>query len=51
VLRPDDELGAIVDAFLAKRERRGLPTDPHHCRIEIARWEAFSGLKAEKVAD
>jgi len=48
VLRPDDELGATVDPFLAKRERRGLSTDPHYCRIVIA-GEAFSGLKAVKV--
>ena len=27
----------------------GLELDPHYCRIAIARWESFTGLKAEKV--
>ena len=27
----------------------GLELDPHYCSIALARWEAFTGLKAEKV--
>ena len=27
----------------------GLEIDPHYCRIAMARWESFTGLKAEKV--
>jgi len=50
----------VLDLFLASgttliaAERTGhicygMELDPHYCRIVIARWEAFSGLKAEKV--
>jgi len=27
----------------------GMELGAHYCRIVIARWEAFTGLKAEKL--
>jgi DNA modification methylase len=55
--RPGD---LVLDLFLgsgstliaAERTGRvcyGLELDPHYCSIAIARWEAFTGGKAEKV--
>jgi DNA modification methylase len=47
-------LGSGTTVIAAERTGRicfGLELDPHYCRIVIARWEAFSGLKAEKLAD
>ncbi len=50
----------VLDLFLGSgttliaSERTGricyaMELDPHYCHIVIARWEAFTGLKAEKV--
>jgi len=47
-------LGSGTSVIAAERTGRvcyGMELDPHYCRIVIARWEAFSGLKAEKLAD
>ena len=47
-------LGSGTSVIAAERTGRvcyGMELDPHYCRIVIARWEAFSGLEAEKVAD
>ncbi len=55
--RPGD---AVLDLFLgsgstliaAERTGRicyGLELDPHYCQVALARWEAFTGLKAEKI--
>ena len=52
---------AVLDLFLgsgttlmaAERTGRvgvGVELDPHYCDIVIARWEAFTGKKAERVA-
>ncbi len=30
---------------------RGMEIDPRYCRVVIARWEAFSGEKAERVSE
>jgi DNA modification methylase len=32
-----------------KRKARLMELDPHYCNVIIARWEKFTGLKAEKV--
>jgi DNA modification methylase len=29
----------------------GMELDTHYCRIVMARWEAFTGLKAAKLAE
>ncbi len=55
--RPND---IVIDAFLgsgatliaaerAGRRCRGMELDAHYVRLVLSRWEAFSGLKAEKV--
>jgi len=47
-------LGSGTSVIAAERTGRicfGMELDAHYCRIVIARWEAFSGLKAEKVVD
>jgi DNA modification methylase len=47
-------LGSGTTVIAAERTGRvcfGMELDPHYCRIVIARWEAFSGLKAEKLSD
>jgi len=47
-------LGSGTSVIAAERTGRiccGMELNPHYCRIVIARWEAFSGLKAEKLAD
>jgi DNA modification methylase len=47
-------LGSGTTVIAAERTGRicyGMELDPHYCRIVIARWEAFTGLKAEKLAD
>jgi len=47
-------LGSGTSVIAAERTGRicyGMELDPHYCRIAIARWESFSGLKAEKLAD
>jgi DNA modification methylase len=47
-------LGSGTTVIAAERTGRicfGMELDPHYCRIVIARWEAFSGLKAEKLAE
>lgn len=31
------------------REARLMELDPHYCDVIIARWEKFTGLKAEKL--
>jgi len=56
--RPGD---VVLDLFLgsgstliaAERTGRvcyGMELDPHYCHIVAARWEAFTGLKAEKTS-
>jgi len=45
-------LGSGSTLIAAERTGRicyGMELDAHYCRIVIARWEAFSGLKAEKL--
>ncbi len=53
--------GTVLDLFLgsgttliaAERTGRrcyGMELEPHYCALVIARWEAFSGGKAEKVS-
>ncbi len=47
-------LGSGSTVIAAERTGRicyGMELDAHYCRIVIARWEAFSGLKAERLAD
>jgi DNA modification methylase len=47
-------LGSGTSVIAAERTGRicyGMELDPHYGRIAIARWEAFTGLKAEKAAD
>jgi DNA modification methylase len=47
-------LGSGTSVIAAERTGRicyGMELDPHYCRIVLARWESFSGRKAEKVAD
>jgi DNA modification methylase len=47
-------LGSGTTVVAAERTGRicyGMELDPHYCRIVIARWEAFSSRKAEKLAD
>jgi DNA modification methylase len=42
---------AVIAAERTERICYGMELDPHYCRIVIARWEAFSGLRAEKVPE
>ena len=45
-------LGSGTTLIAAERTGRvcfGLELDPHYCRIAIARWESFTGIKAEKA--
>ena len=45
-------LGSGSTLIAAERTGRvcyGTELDPHYCHIVVARWEAFTGLKAEKV--
>lgn len=45
-------LGSGSTLIAAERTGRicyGMELDPHYCRIVIARWEAFTGLKAQKA--
>jgi DNA modification methylase len=47
-------LGSGTTVIAAERTGRlcyGMELDPHYCRIVIARWEAFSGLRAERVPE
>jgi DNA modification methylase len=47
-------LGSGTSVIAAERTGRvcyGMELDAHYCRIVIARWEAFTGLKAEKLAE
>ncbi|MEX0800895.1 MAG: site-specific DNA-methyltransferase [Dehalococcoidia bacterium] len=57
--RPDD---VVVDPFLgsgtsliaAERTGRrccGMEIDPRYCRVAIARWEAFTGERAQRVEE
>jgi DNA modification methylase len=44
-------LGSGTTVVAAERTGRacfGMELDPHYCRVVIARWEAFTGLRAEK---
>ena len=44
-------LGSGTTLIAAERTGRvcyGMELDSHYCRIAIARWESFTGLKAEK---
>jgi DNA modification methylase len=46
-------LGSGTTLIAAERTGRvcfGMELDAHYCRIVIARWEAFTGLKAEKLS-
>jgi len=46
-------LGSGSTVIAAERTGRvcyGMELDAHYCRIVIARWEAFTGLKAEKLS-
>ncbi len=45
-------LGSGTTLIAAERTGRvcyGMELDPHYCRIAIARWESFTGIKAEKA--
>jgi DNA modification methylase len=45
-------LGSGTTLIAAERTGRvcyGMEIDPHYCQVAIARWEAFSGEKAEKL--
>ena len=48
-----DRAGAriVETAVLFRRRCYGMEIDPRYCRVAIARWEAFSGEKAEKVSE
>ncbi len=48
----DPFLGSGTTLIAAERTGRrcyGMEIDPRYCRVIIARWEAFTGLKSEKV--
>ncbi len=48
----DPFLGSGTNVIAAERTGRrcyGMEIDPRYCRVIIARWEAFTGLKSEKV--
>ena len=50
----DPFLGSGTTVIAAERTGRrcyGMEIDPRYCRVAIARWEAFSGEKAEKVSE
>ncbi len=42
---------ALIAAERTGRRCYGMEIDPHYCRLVIARWEAFTGKKAEKVSN
>jgi DNA modification methylase len=45
-------LGSGSTLVAAERTGRvcvGMELDPHYCSMVLARWEAFTGNKAEKV--
>jgi DNA modification methylase len=47
-------LGSGTTVIAAERTGRvcyGVELDPHYCRVVIARWEAFTGLRAEKLSE
>jgi DNA modification methylase len=47
-------LGSGTTLIAAERTGRacfGLELDPHYCRIVMARWEAFTGGKAERLEE
>jgi DNA modification methylase len=49
----DQFLGSGTTLIAAERTGRmcyGMELDTHYCRLVIARWEAFTGLKAEKAS-
>ncbi len=41
---------SLIAAERTGRRCRGMEVDPRYCRVAIARWERFSGEKAEKVS-
>ena len=50
----DPFLGSGTTLIAAERTGRrcfGMELDPHYCSLVIARWEAFTGLSAEKVSE
>jgi len=50
----DPFLGSGTTLIAAERTGRrcyGMELDPHYCRVVIARWEAFSDQRAEKVSE
>ena len=47
-------LGSGTTLIAAERTGRrcyAMEIDPHYCALVIARWEAFTGEKAEKVKE
>ena len=40
----------IIAAEQLKRRCYMMELDPHYCDVIIARWEAFTGQKAKKIA-
>jgi DNA modification methylase len=50
----DPFLGSGTTLIAAERTGRrcyGMEIDPRYCRVAIARWEAFTGERAEKVSE
>ncbi len=50
----DPFLGSGTTLIAAERTGRvcyGMDLDPHYVSIVVARWEAFTGQKAEKVSE
>lgn len=39
----------LIAAEQMRRRSRLMELDPHYCDVIIARWEKFTGLKAEKI--
>ena len=39
----------MIAAERTGRVCHGLELDPHYCSLTIARWETFTGAKAEKT--
>ena len=40
---------ALIAAEQMRRRSRLMELDPHYCDVIIARWEKFTGLKAERI--
>lgn len=39
----------LIAAEQMRRRSRLMELDPHYCDVIIARWEKFTGLKAERI--